>query len=300
MNRAPFLLRRIAGFVATVWVMFTLAFAYIILTPFTQGMLTSDQVPTSPSDTVFDQYLAWLGWLLTIWDEPVVDPILDHFAYTAAYLGPAILFAIVGGIAIRVYTIGREDRRLDSYVSAVTLVAVSIPVFLLALALRSTLLVPFFEFLGTVRIYDRSKGALVGRNLIAALWPITAMGVFLIAVQLRYAGDVLKEYASADFVKTARAKGGGSWQVGRHIFRQTAIPLLTTFFTDMLGMVVLGVFVVEYIIGIPGLGELTLDALLSQNLPLILSLAMLTVLIGILANFAQDVAYMLFDPRVKF
>jgi peptide/nickel transport system permease protein len=227
-------------------------------------------------------------------------PILEHLSVTAAYLAPAIVFAVVVGVGIRVYTVGREGATLDSFVSAVTLVAVSIPVFLLALALRETLLIPFFDVVGTVRIYDRSVGAFAARNLLAALWPATAMGLFLVAVQLRYAGDILQQYASADFVRMARAKGAGSWRVGRHVFRHTAIPLVTVFFTDMLGMVILGVFVVEYIIGVPGLGELTIEAVLEQDLPLVISLAVLTVLAGVVANFAQDVAYMLFDPRVEF
>lgn len=155
--------------------------------------------------------------------------------------------------------------------------------------------------LGHVRdLHQRPADALAGRNLVAALWPISAMGLCLVAVQLRYACDVLQEYAPADFVKTARGKGAGSWQAGPHVFRHTAVPLVTVFFTDMLGMVVLGVFVVEFIVGIPGLGELTIDAVLAQTLPLVLSLAVLTVLAGVLANFAQDVAYVLSDPRVEF
>ena len=114
------------------------------------------------------------------------------------------------------------------------------------------------------------------------------------------AGEELGEYVSATFVKTTRAKGAGIWRVGRHIFRNAAIPLLTVFFGDMLGMVVLGVFVVEYVTHVPGIGELVIDAVLNQKLPLLLSVSLLSVMAGLAANFAQDVAYALFDPRVEF
>lgn len=300
MSRLAYLTRRVAGLVVTAWVMFTLTFIYVAVTPSADEMFASDQVPVAVSDPLLDQYVQWLGWFLTIWKTPVIEPILDHLSYTAAYLVPAMTVAIVVGVGVRVYTVGRESTRLDAYISAVTLVAVSIPVFLLALAMRTTLLGPFFEVFGTVRIYHRSSGSLAPPNLAAALWPMTAMGIFLVAIQLRYAGDVLKEYASDDFVKTARAKGASSWRVGRHIFRYAAIPLVTVFLTDMLGMVVLGVFMVEYIFGVPGIGELTIHAVFGKDLPLILSLTLLTVLIGIIANFAQDVAYLVFDPRVEF
>ena len=300
MTRLGFLLRRTLGLAVTVWAAFTLAFAYIALTPFTDGLLDSDQVSASPSDPLLAQYVDWLGWMLTIWDEPVVATTLDHLAYTAAYLVPSLALAVVGGVIIRVYTIGREGTTLDSYVTAASLLAVSIPVFLLALAMRETLLVPFFETFDVLRIYDRASGAFTERNLAAALWSTAVMTLFLLAVQLRYAGDILKQYASEDFVKVARAKGGGSWQVGRHVFRQTAIPMVSVFFTELLGTVVLAVFVVEYIFGVPGVGELTIEAVLAQNLPLVLTLAGLVVLTGVLANYLQDVAYMIYDPRVEF
>ncbi|WP_227134686.1 ABC transporter permease [Halorubellus salinus] len=298
MSRVAYLLRRSAGLALTVWAAFTLVFAYIVLTPFTEGLLASEQVPASPSDPLLAQYVDWLAWLVTIWDDPILGTVLGHLSYTVAYLVPALVFAVVVGVATRVYTIGREGTTLDSYVTAVAIVAVSIPVFLLALAMRETLLVPFFEVFDTIRIYDRAEGAFSARNLKAALWPTPVMALFLAAIQLRYAGDILEQYASADFVRVARAKGAGSWQVGRHIFRHTAIPLLTVFFTDMLGMLVLSVFVVEYIFGVPGIGELTIEAILAQDLPLVLALVVLTVLTGVLANFVQDIAYLLYDPRV--
>lgn len=300
MSRLPFLLRRVVSPLVTVWGVFTLAFAYIVFTPFTEGLLQSGQLGISATDSLFDQYLAWLGWVLTIWDAPVVDPILTHLTYTATYLVPASALAIAAGVGIRIYTVGTEDGRSDAVAAAVAIVAVSIPVFLFAVGLREVFLVPFFRTFSTVNIYERSLGALAPRNLLAALWPTAAMGLFLTGVQLRYAGDVLQEFASAEFVRTARAKGASSWRVGRHIFRNAAIPLLTVIFTDMLGMVVLGVVLVEYILGIPGVGELMLEALLAQDLALVLSLALLTVFVGIFTNFVQDVAYLLFDPRVDF
>lgn len=300
MSNLAYIMRRVASLLVTAWAIFTLTFIYIVFTPFTEEMFAGDQVPAAPTDPLFDQYVQWLGWFLTIWETPVIDPIVNHLSFTLAYLLPAMVIAIVVGIGIRIYTIGREGARLDAYVSAVTLVAVSIPVFLLALAMRSTLLVPFFELFSTVRIYERSVGPLATPNLIAALWPMIAMGVFLIAVQLRYTGDTLKQYAAEPFVKTARGKGASNWRVGRHIFQYAAIPLLTVFFTEMLGTVVLGVFMVEYIFGVPGIGELTINAVLGHDLPLVLSITLLTVFVGVFANFVQDIAYLVFDPRVEF
>lgn len=298
MSRHWFLARRVAGFAVSVWTVFTLAFVYILLMPYNQGALSGAAVPASASDPLFAQYLDWLWWFLTIWNDPVMALIVERAKYTAIYLVPAVLLAMLAGTAIRVYTVAVENGHIDRVTDSVTLVLVSIPVFLLAFLLRHYLLPTYFELLDAFRVYDPAAGPFDVRNLYAAVWPASAMAVYLLAVQLRYAGAILREFADAEFVKTARAKGATTWRVGRHIFRNTAVPLLSLFFTDLLGMVIVGVFVVEYVTHVPGLGELTLKAVLMRDVPLMLALAVLSVIAGVVANFLQDLAYLVYDPRV--
>ena len=300
MSKRSFLLRRLAGTAVSVWVVFTLAFAYVKVTPGLGGAVSGSRVPSSPNDSLLAQYVDWLIWFATIWDAPVVAPILESLPYTLAYLVPGLAFAVVAGIGVRIYTVASEGNRLEHLTDGFTLLAVSVPTFLLAYFLRWWLLPHYFSLLNDVRIYDPLLGPLSLRNLQATVWPASVMGLYLFAVQLRYSGEELREYLSAEFVKTARAKGAGVWRIGRHIFRNAAIPLLTLFFTDMLGMVVVGVFVVEFVTHVPGVGELAMDAVLDRNLTLVFSLALLSVLAGVFTNFVQDVAYALFDPRVEF
>ena len=300
MGKRSFLLRRFAGTIVSVWVVFTLAFAYVEAAPGLGDAVSGGGVPSSPTDSVPAQYVDWLVWFATIWDAPVVSPILESLPYTLAYLLPGLAFAVAAGIGVRIYTVASEGNRLSHLTDGFTLLAVSIPTFLLAYFLRWWLLPHYFSLLNDVRVYDPLLGPLSLRNLQATVWPASIMGLYLFAVQLHYSGEELREYLSAEFVKTARAKGAGVWRVGRHIFRNAAIPLLTLFFTDMLGMVVVGVFVVEFVTHVPGVGELAMDAVLDRNLTLVFSLALLSVLAGVFTNFAQDVAYALFDPRVEF
>lgn len=299
MSDRSFLLRRAAGTVVSVWVVFTLAFAYVKVTP-GLGSAVSGSGIASPDDSLLVEYVDWLVWFATIWDAPVTAPILESLPYTLAYLVPGLAFAVVAGTGVRVYTVASEGNRLERLTDGFTLLAVSIPTFLLAYCLRWWLLPHYFSLLNDVRIYDPLLGPLSLRNLQATVWPASVMGLYLFAVQLRYSGEELREYLSAEFVKTARAKGAGVWRVGRHIFRNAAIPLLTLFFTDMLGMMTVGVFVVEFVTHVPGVGELAMNAVLDQNLALVFSLALLSVLAGVFINFLQDVAYALFDPRVEF
>lgn len=300
MSRLRFLLARLAGVAVAVWAVFTATFAYVVSRPNFRETVAGEEVPATPSDPLVEQYLDWMGWLVTLWDAPAMAHVLDRLSYTLVYFVPALLFAVAAGTAVRAYAVASDDR-LDEVVDGFTLLAVSVPSFLLAYVLKWWLLPYYFRLRDTIRVgYDPALGAVAPKNLEAAMWPFTVMALYLLAIQLRYAGERLDEYASAEFVKTARAKGAGVWRVGLHVFRNAAIPLLTLFFTDMFGMVVVGTFVIEYVTGVPGFADLTIDAVIGGDLPLLLTVVVVSVLVGVAANFAQDVAYAAFDPRVRY
>lgn len=300
MSRVTYFARRVAGLVVSVLAVFTLAFLYVEATPFTESLLRGEGSPPQADASLTERYVDWLVWVLTVPNGSVVDPIVESLTYTLAYLLPSLVVAIVVGTGVRVYTVSAERSWMDYVVDALTMLAVSVPVFLLAFLLRDWFLVHYFGRLGLPQVYPAGTGPLSTRGLLAAFLPATVMTVYLLAIQLRYAGEELRQYASAEFVKTARAKGASTLGVGRHIFRNTAVPLLTLFFTDMFGMVVVGVFVVEFVTAAPGIGALMIEAVLDDNLQLILGITLLTVLVGVVANFLQDVAYLLYDPRVEF
>jgi peptide/nickel transport system permease protein len=95
------------------------------------------------------------------------------------------------------------------------------------------------------------------------------MAGFLLAVQSHHAGEQLRAYASEPFVKTARAKGLGDWRIGYHLARNTAVTLLSVLLAEMYGLVLVGVFTVEFVTKTPGLGALLIDATLESQLGLI-------------------------------
>jgi len=295
-----YLARRVAGLVTSVLAVFTLAFLYVEVTPLTGALVRSEGSPPPADASLAERYVDWLAWLLTVPGGSVVDPIVESLQYTLAYLLPALVVATVLGTGVRVYTVSLERSRTDHVVDALTVLAVSVPVFLLAFLLRDWFLVNYFTQFGFPQVYPAGVAPLSVRGLLAAVLPATVMTVYLLAIQLRYAGEELRQYASAEFVKTARAKGASTWRVGRHVFRNTAVPLVTLFFTDMFGMVVVGVFVVEYVTAAPGIGVLMTRAVLNDDVQLILAITLLTVLVGVVANFLQDLAYLLYDPRVEF
>ena len=127
----------------------------------------------------------------------------------------------------------------------------------------------------------------------------SVLGISLLAGQLRYARAESREYVYREFVKLLRAKGASNRRVARHILRNAAIPLLSLFFADLIGTLVVNVFVLESVTGVGGIGSLGLGAIQQRDLPLILGVAMVIAFVGILGNLFQDIAYVGLDPRVE-
>lgn len=301
MGRRKFLLGRIAGLVASVWAVVTLVFLYFEVTPYTGSGAAANGtvVPVAPSDPLVSRYLDWLAWLAAL-PDPVVDPLIGPTGFTLAYLLPATFVAVLVGTVLRLYSVATEGTLLDRSLDATALVGLSVPAFVLAFLFGEFLLTDYLSLLGRLGVYDTTRGPFSPRNLTAAVWPGLAMTAFLVAAQLHHAGEQLRAYASDPFVKTARAKGLGDWRTGWHLFRNTATTLLSVLLTDMFGMVVVAVFTVEFATETPGIGEFIITAVLDGDLPGILGVTLLLVGVGVLATFAEDLAYALTDPRVEF
>lgn len=88
------------------------------------------------------------------------------------------------------------------------------------------------------------------------------------------------ENIDAEFIELVRAKGTGSRRVARYLLRNATVPLLSLFFVDMLGIVVLNAFVIEYVFGIQGLGGLSLVAIQSRDILVILGTSLVIVLVA--------------------
>jgi peptide/nickel transport system permease protein len=219
---------------------------------------------------------------------PVTSLVADALAHTLWYVIPAMVIAVVGGIAIGLYTATHQHTLFDRLGTSVTYLGFSIPNFWIA---EMLLLLGLGGALA-----GSSKGTDVLRSVVL---PTVILATSLLAGQMRYARGQSLEYLTADFIKLVRAKGASEWRVARHLLRNAALPLFSLFFTEMLGIVVLNVFVIEYVFNIPGLGGLSLFAYKEQDLPVILGTTMVIVLFGIVGNLLQDIAYLVLDPRVE-
>ena len=103
-----------------------------------------------------------------------------------------------------------------------------------------------------------------------------------------------------DFVRTAKAKGLSPFVVdSRHIFKNAMIPIVTVLSFSLAGMFTTS-FIVEYILGIPGVGKFTIDAVFNRDYPIIMAMTIIGTTAFVLANLLADITYAFIDPRIRY
>lgn len=254
------------------------------------------------SRPLLDRYLDWLVGFSTLqWGRsetrfvPVTEVVAGAVPVTLTYVVPAVLLAAVGGVAVGLATVATRRRWPERLVTAGAYLGMSLPNFWLA-----TLLLLFFGgHLGWIRFaYDPESSVWAAQNAKRLALAAVVLASYLVASQVRYARAESAEYVAADFVTTARAKGAGRLRVGWHVLRNAVVPLVALFFADLLAVLVFTAYIVEVVFGIPGLGQVSYDAIRSRDVPLVVATVLVPVLFGIVGNLVQDLLYAALDPRI--
>ena len=121
-----------------------------------------------------------------------------------------------------------------------------------------------------------------------------------IALITRITRATLLETMSQDYVRTARAKGVGNKTIlFKHALKNSAIPIVTVIGSGV-ALLISGAVVTETVFSIPGLGRLTVDAILRKDYPIIQGVILLFSFMYVLVNLLIDLLYRVFDPRIKY
>jgi len=252
--------------------------------------------------------LDW-GWSVSQ-NEPVMEALGESWGHTVQYAVPAMAVSVVVGYGVGLYTAVNQHTAADYVGSFVAYVGISIPNFWFAIVLilvsgvwfqDATVLGLSLEPLSFRTFYDPSIDTFTVANARQLVLPTTVLATASVASQMRYSRAEALEYVAADFVRTARAKGASGWRIlTRHVFRVALVPLSTILVVQVLTVLFAGSIVVEQIFAIPGLGRLYLDAIRGNDTQLVLVITLFPVVIAILGNLLQDLAYVILDPRIDY
>ncbi|MGA9485191.1 MAG: nickel ABC transporter permease, partial [Candidatus Acidiferrales bacterium] len=221
--------------------------------------------------------------------QPVTKVILEHYPATLELAAVALGVCILIGIPAGVLAAHRRGERTDHAVGVLTLFGLSLPNF----ALGPVLMLVFSVMLGWLPVTGRG-------GIPHLILPAFTLGAALAAILTRMVRTSVIEELSADYVRTARAKGvSESGVLFRHALRNALIPILTILGLQF-GALLAGTIVTETIFSWPGIGRVTVQAINARDYPLLQGCILLIAVTYVIVNLLTDVVYAIVDPRVRF
>lgn len=243
------------------------------------------------------QYLLYLKGVFsldfgtTFSGRPVTEVMAHAFPVTIKLAAMALVFETIFGVAFGVIAGIRRGGIFDSTVLVMSLFVIAVPSFVIGFVLQFVVGVKWKLLPVTVGANDSVQ---------ALLMPAIVLGALSFAYILRLTRQSVSENLTADYVRTARAKGLSSGAVmGRHVLRNSLIPVVTYIGAD-LGALMAGAIVTEGIFGINGVGGTMYQAILKGEPTTVVSFTMVLIIVYIFANLLVDLIYALLDPRIRY
>jgi peptide/nickel transport system permease protein len=227
----------------------------------------------------------------------VVDLITQRLEPTLSLALLTIVVAVLVSVPLGTLAAWRFGGWLDRSLMGFSVMGFSVPVFVLAYILIWLLSVKlgWFPVQGFKRLSDG-----FGPFLYHLILPAITLSVIYIALIARVTRATVLEALGEDYIRTARAKGLRESQVLiRHALANAAIPVVTVIGIGV-ALLIGGVVVTESVYAIPGLGRLTVDAVLARDFPTIQGLILFFSLLYVLVNLLVDLSYVVFDPRIRY
>ena len=249
------------------------------------------------------QYVKWLGNALqgdlgtsTKSGLPVSQTILERIPITLELAALSVLFAVLLGVSAGIIAAVKRGSAADYASSSIALFGLSIPHFWLGLMLILLFAVQLriLPASGYVSFFDDPI-----ENLRHMIMPAFVLGTGFSAIVMRQMRSSMLESLSADYVRTARAKGLSEREViGAHALRNSLITVVTLVGLQ-LGALISGAVITEQIFVIPGFGKLTIDSVLQRDFAMIQGVVLVAAAGYVLVNVVVDLLYSFLNPRIR-
>jgi peptide/nickel transport system permease protein len=205
--------------------------------------------------------------------------------------------SIVIAVPLGVIAAARAGGWVDRVVMGISVLGFSLPVFVLAYVLIGIFSIKL-EWLPVQGYRSISEGFVPFiRHLIL---PSVALGIVYMALIARITRASMLDVLSQDYVRTAQAKGLAPQTVlVGHALKNAAVPVVTIIGIGI-ALLIGGVVVTETVFAIPGIGRLTVDAILRRDYPIIQGVTLLFSAVYVIVNLLVDLSYSLFDPRIRY
>jgi peptide/nickel transport system permease protein len=310
-----YLFRRLLGTIPVMLVVAVFIFLMLRLTPSDPAAIIAGDNATTEQVTkirgqlgldrpMIEQFFIWSGKVLTgdlgesfFFKKTVAQLIGERIEPTLSLAFFTILIAVLVAVPLGVLAAHRHGSWIDRIVMGFSVLGFSVPVFVIGYLLIYLFAV-YLNWL-PVQGYQRIAEG-VGGWVQRLILPSVTLSVIYIALIARMTRTSVLEVLSEDYIRTARAKGQVERKVlFRHALRNAAVPIVTVIGLGI-ALLIGGVVVTESVFTIPGLGRLTVDAVLARDYPTIQAVILLFSFVYVMINLAVDMLYTLLDPRIRY
>jgi peptide/nickel transport system permease protein len=236
--------------------------------------------------------------------QPVVTLIAERFPATIELAFVSALFALLLGIPMGVHTALHRGSWFSTLLLTVSLVGISLPVFLTGILLIFVFAVtlgvlPSFGRGEVVRLGFWTTGLLTASGLRAIVLPAVTLGLFQLTLVMRLVRSEMLEVLRTDYIKFARARGLSERAVNfGHALKNTLVPVITIVGLQ-LGSVIAFAIITETVFQWPGMGLLFLIAVQNADIPVMAAYLLLVAAIFVAINLIVDLLYAIIDPRIR-
>lgn len=307
--------RRLLFSAITVWFVLTVVFAMVNVVPGSAADILLSQQATEENveqveeelglnEPLHERYIDWMGGVVTgdwgdslITKQPVLSMVIPRTIRTFQLALATLLLVSVLAIPAGVLAAAMRDTLVDSVISSLAYIGVSIPSFVTATILIILFTQPPLELFPSGGYVPLSEGVIPWLHHMAL--PIISLTIILVAHVLRQTRGSMIESLQSEYVWTARLKGVSEVKVlFFHALRNGLLPTITVLafnFGWLLGSLV----IVEQIFRYPGLGQLLVEAISDRDMPLIQAAIIIPTVGYIAANLLADLLYTALDPRIN-
>ena len=253
---------------------------------------------------ILTQFVIWLGDLLRgdlgesfFFKKQVTELILLRIEPTLSLAIVTIIITVLIAVPLGVIAAYKHGSGIDRLVMGFSVIGFSVPVFVLGYLLiyLFAIQLKWFPVQGYKSIAD-GFGPFIYRLIL----PGFTLSVIYIALIARITRASVLEVLGEDYIRTAYAKGLTNRVVlMRHALRNAAVPIVTVIGIGI-ALLIGGVVVTESVYNIPGLGRLTVDAVLGRDYPTIQAIILVFSFVYVIINLLIDLAYTLLDPRIRY
>jgi peptide/nickel transport system permease protein len=253
---------------------------------------------------LYVQFFIWVGNIfsgnmgVSIFSNlPVAKLIGQRLEPTLMLALCTTIFAVIVAVPLGVLAAWKAHTWIDRSVMVFAVMGFSVPVFVIAYMLMwlFSLELGWFPVQGYKPIGDGIRPFLASIAL-----PTLALGLVYIALIARMTRASVLEVLTEDYIRTARAKGASNRTIlMKHALKNASVPIVTIIGVGV-ALLIGGVVVTESVFNIPGLGRLTIDAVLRRDYPIIQGVILVFSGIYVLVNLAIDLSYTFLDPRIRY